>query len=117
MWIQHLELLLIAVWPVVPLHTRPLAAQEVEQRIARLERQVVELRRIHDLPANPVIDLPAELVGNEHVRWGYPGGTCAFLVREHYVACHDADKRTPEWVTYHLTNENLTGDVARTQRD
>jgi DNA/RNA endonuclease G (NUC1) len=114
MWIQHIELLLIAVWPVVPLYARPLAAQEVEQRLARLERQVVELRRIHDLPADPVIELPAELVGNEHVKWGYPGGTCVFLVREHYVVCHDGDKRIPEWVTYHLTTENLEGDLART---
>ncbi len=113
MWIQHLGLFAIALWPVVPLYARPLAAQEIEQRTGRLERQVVELRRIHDLPADPVIELPAELVGNEHVRWGYPGGTCVFLVREHYVACHDGEKRIPEWVTYHLTTENLEGDVAR----
>ncbi len=62
MWIQHIELLLIAVWPVVPLYARPLATQEIEQRVARLERQVVELRRIHDLPVDPAIELPAELV-------------------------------------------------------
>jgi endonuclease G len=48
------------------------------------------------------------------VRWGYPGGNCAFPVREYYVACHDGAKPIPEWVTYHLTAENLAGDVART---
>ena len=92
MWIQYLELFVIALWPVAPLHAQTSVAQSVEQRLARLERQVVELRRIHDLPADPVIELPGELVGNEHVRWGYPGGNCVFLVREHYVACHDGDR-------------------------
>ena len=116
MWIQHIELLLIAVWPVVPLHAQVSAAQNVEQRIAQLERQVVELRRIHDLPVSAVIELPAELVGNEHVKWGYPGGTCAFLVREHYVACHDSSKRVPEWVTYHLTAENRRATRRRVGR-
>ena len=114
MWIQRLELFAIALWPVAPLHAQVSAAQGVEQRVARLERQVVELRTIHDLPAAGPVELPAELVGNEHVKWGYPGGTCAFLVREHYVACHDGKKRIPEWVTYHLTAENLAGDVSRT---
>ena len=114
MWIQQIELFVIALWPVAPLHAQASTVQSVEQRVARLERQVVELRTIHDLPAAGPVELPAELVGNEHVKWGYPGGTCVFLVREHYVVCHDGDKRIPEWVTYHLTAENLTGDVART---
>ena len=98
MWIQHLELLITALWPVAPSHAQVSAAQSIERRVAWLERQVVELRNIHDLPADPVTELPAELVGNEHVKWGYPGGTCAFLVREHYVVCHDGEKRIPEWV-------------------
>jgi len=65
MWIQHLGLFVIALWPVAPLHAQASTVQSVEQRVARLERQVVELRTIHDLPAAGRVELPAELVGNE----------------------------------------------------
>ena len=97
MWIQHLELFFMVLWPGRLLHAQASASQSIERRGAWLERQVVELRNIHDLPAGAVTELPAELVGNEHVSWGYPGWTCAFIVREHYVACHDGGKHIPEW--------------------
>jgi hypothetical protein len=33
--------------------------------------------------------VPAELVGNEHMRWGFPGGDCDVLVNQHFVTCHN----------------------------
>ena len=30
-------------------------------------------------------------------RWGYPGGTCAFLIKEHYVTCHNDETLVPDW--------------------
>jgi len=56
MWIQRMELFVIALWPVAPLHAQVSSALSIEQRIARLERQVVELKRIHHLPVGAVID-------------------------------------------------------------
>ena len=91
----------------------PLQAQTTDERVAQLERLVLELREIHDLPPTPVPELPVELIGNEHVQWGYPGGTCGFLIKEHYVTCHNDETLVPDWVTYHLTRENLEGDAAR----
>lgn len=85
-------------------------SQTVEDRLERLERQVRELRAIHQPPD----ELPEELMGNEHVRWGYPGGDCTLLVKEHYVICHDDTNRVADWVTYRLNRENLQGDVSRT---
>ena len=35
MWIRHVEVFLIALWPVVPLHAQEGAAESVEQRVAR----------------------------------------------------------------------------------
>ena len=91
---------------------RPLQAQTTDERLTELEQLVQELRALHDLPTDPV-EVPVELVGNEHVRWGYPGGTCAFLIKEHYVTCHNDETLVPDWVTYHLTRENLDGDAVR----
>lgn len=90
----------------------PVQAQTTEERLAELEQLVQELRALHDLPVDAV-ELPVELVGNEHVRWGYPGGTCAFLIKEHYVTCHNDETLVPDWVTYHMTRENLDGDAVR----
>lgn len=92
----------------------PAQAQTVDDRVARLEQQVRELRALHGLPAPQPDELPEELIGNEHVRWGYPGGDCTLLVKEHYVICHDDVNRVADWVAYRLTRENLEGDVART---
>lgn len=82
---------------------QPLVAQTVEDRLTLLERQVQELRRLHDLPSQPSTNLPVELIGNEHTQWGYPGGSCTFLIKEHFVTCHHGTRRVSEWVTYHLT--------------
>ena len=36
------------------------------------------------------------------------------LVKEFFVICHDMEQEIPEWVTYHLTRENLQGTTQRT---
>lgn len=98
------------------------SAQTVEERVRRLEQLVEELRREQrrvlpqggtDRPAprSPVVvtpvALPEALLGNRHVRWGFPGGSCTALVKEHFITCHDGVRRVPEWVTYHLTASDL----------
>ena len=40
MWTQHIELFLIALWPVAPLHAQVSDTQSVERRVAQLEGQV-----------------------------------------------------------------------------
>ena len=67
------------------------------------------------LEANAPADVmvPAELVGNEHLRWGYPGGECTILVNDYFVTCHDNANRVPSWVTYHLTAVDMLGDAER----
>lgn len=101
----------------LPLATsKPAAAQSLEDRVRLLEQQVAELRRLQGLPEDirTSIELPAELVGNTHVRWGYPGGSCMLLVKEYYVVCHDNPQRMPEWVTYRLTRDDLGAERPRT---
>ena len=91
-----------------------IAAQTVEERVTRLELEVAELRHLYDLQSEFGSTVPAELVGNEHLRWGYPGGEGELLVNEYFVTCHNNAHRVPEWVSYHLTDDNLMGDVERT---
>jgi hypothetical protein len=73
-----------------------LGAQSVEERLAALEREVAELRALHGLAEGALATAPAELVGNVHIRWGYPGGTCLMLVREFYAGCYDAQERVSD---------------------
>jgi DNA/RNA endonuclease G (NUC1) len=84
-----------------------MAAQTLEGRVASLEAQAAELWLLHDHAYERSSMVPAELVGNEHMRWGYPGGECTVLVNDYFITCHDNAKRIPEWVTYHLTSENV----------
>lgn len=99
----------------------PLAAQSptLEQRVAVLERQVHELRARLGLDSTRVVapdtSLPPELRGNDNVRWGYPGGRGAVLLKQHFVILHDTAYRVPVWVTYHLTADDLRGMQARTE--
>lgn len=89
----------------------------IEQRLARLEQQVAELRAMRLPPAALVpapSGLPEELIGNENVHWGYPGGACTILVKEFYVICEDIPLREPQWVAYELTRAMLPGTAART---
>lgn len=87
----------------------------IEQRVATLERQVAELRVLAGLASASPSDLPTELAGNINVRWGFPGGHCTILVKEFYVACHDPERKVPEWVTYQLTRDDLArNEVERT---
>jgi hypothetical protein len=51
-------------------------AQTIDERIASLESQVAELWQLYEHAYAPGTMVPAELVGNEHLRWGYPGGVC-----------------------------------------
>jgi DNA/RNA endonuclease G (NUC1) len=62
------------------LGAQPVSAQSIEERVASLELQVAELWQLRDRANTPGVTVPAELVGNEHLRWGYPGGDCAVLV-------------------------------------
>ncbi|HLC28621.1 MAG TPA: DNA/RNA non-specific endonuclease [Dehalococcoidia bacterium] len=89
----------------------PLPAQNptLEQRVTALERQVAELRARLGIttPTPAAADLPVELLGNVHVRHGFPGGRCTTLVKEFYVICHDPGRKVPEWVTYQVRREDL----------
>jgi endonuclease G len=117
----------------------PLRGQTLEQRVRQLERDVAQLRqelgiRQQGTPsagtsapgaataagaagaatagaatAAAAAVMPASLVGNDNVRWGFPGGSCVPLNKEFFIVCHDAQQREPEWVTYHLTRADLAG--------
>jgi len=50
-----------------------IAAQTIGERVASLEVQVAELWRLHEHAFAPGTTVPAELIGNEHLRWGNPG--------------------------------------------
>jgi endonuclease G len=93
---------------------QPLRAQTVDERLTRLEEQVEELRDLLGLTAVLDSEFPVELIGNEHVQWGFPGGGCTFLTKDHYVTCHNNEYLVPDWVAYHLTRDNLQGNTART---
>ncbi|MFC1639799.1 DNA/RNA non-specific endonuclease, partial [Gemmatimonadota bacterium] len=73
-----------------------------------------ELWQFHDHAFVPGTTVRADLVGNEHLRWGYPGGECVVLINDYFITCHDNAYRVPQWVSYHLTAENVTGAVERT---
>jgi endonuclease G, mitochondrial len=87
----------------------------LEQRVARLEQEVADLRSRQGLAptVEPPTGLPEELAGNANVRWGYPGGGCTLLIKEFYVICEDIPHREPEWVTYELTRATLPGSADR----
>jgi endonuclease G len=57
--------------------------------------------------------MPAVLVGNDNVKYGYPGGRGIVLRKQFYVILFDTTTLVPEWVTYHLTKENLQGNANR----
>lgn len=106
----------------------PLGAQTLAQRVQELERRVAELeldrgvaqpqgttRRGADASRAPATPPPEGLLGNVHLRWGLPGGSCTTLVKEHFITCHDNARRVPEWVIYHLTAADLARvEVERT---
>ena len=111
---------LVALSLLVPLGVTP--AQTLEERVRRLEAELESLRRQLPVVAQSgnsvsadtappmsggLVRMPAVLAGNEHVRWGFPGGSCAPLPKEFFIICHDGRLRVPEWVTYHLTRADL----------
>ena len=57
--------------------------------------------------------MPAVLAGNDNLEYGYPGGRGIVLTKQFYVILFDTTTLVPEWVTYHLTKENLQGDAKR----
>ena len=61
----------------------------------------------------PDTAMPAVLVGNDNVKFGYPGGKGFVLVKKCYVILYDTTTLVPEWVTYHLTKEDLQGIANR----
>ncbi len=66
------------------------------------------------LPVRPgAAQLPLDLVGNPHVRWGYPGGNCQLLKAQYFLICSDVPHRVPLWVTYHLTRDDLRSRASR----
>lgn len=85
----------------------------VEHRLERLEEQVNRLLALHGVISDSP-DVPSELEGNIHTRFGYPGGDGTLLVKDHYVISHRNDLKVPEWVAYHLSRENLQGIARRT---
>jgi endonuclease G, mitochondrial len=57
--------------------------------------------------------MPAVLMGNDNLRYGYPGGRGIVLTKQFYVILFDTTTLVPEWVTYHLTKEDLQGKANR----
>lgn len=57
--------------------------------------------------------LPTALVGNENVKFGFPGGKGVLLIKKFYVILYDTTTLVPEWVTYHLSREELKGNAKR----
>jgi len=47
------------------------------------------------------------------MRFGYPGGIGVVLKKKFYVILFDTTTLVPEWVTYHLTKEDLQGNANR----
>jgi len=89
-------------------------------RVSRLERQIAEIRNQLGLEirTTPVVtvnlsSVPSALAGNENIKYGYPGGEGRILSKECYIILHIDSLRIPEWVTYHLTRQNLTGNAHR----
>jgi endonuclease G len=111
----------IALPVLLLLASAPLAAQTptLEQRVARLEQQVHELRGLHGLDSVPAptaeTAMPAELRGNANLLWGFPGGRGTILVKQHFVILHDDQRKLPVWVTYRLTRGDLQGTQTRTE--
>jgi endonuclease G len=50
-----------------------------------------------------------DLSSNPQVKFGQPTCNGTVLVKHYYVICHENDWKIPEWVTYHLTAQDLTG--------
>ena len=44
---------------------------------------------------------------------GLPGWRLHVLVNDYFITCHDDAKRIPAWVTFHLTDVNLSGETER----
>jgi len=98
---------------VLLVSAQSLLAQSLEDRVASLETQVAELWLLHDRAYGSGTKVPAHLVGNEHLRWGYPGGECQVLINDWFITCHDNSKRIPQWVSYHLNAVLLAGSTKR----
>lgn len=49
----------------------------------------------------------------EHIKYGAPGLTGDLLCRLGYALSHNPDRKTPDWVAYHLTREKVHGTVPR----
>ena len=81
--------------------------------MARFPTREAELWVLHDHQYGLGFTVPAALVGNEHLQGGYPGGDCVVLINDWFITCHDNVHRVPEWVSYHLTAESLSGDAER----
>jgi len=89
-------------------------AQSPEQRLGMLEARVSELCQFHYRDRRPHGFVPADVVGNEHLRWGFPGGDCDVLLGDYFITCHDRSNRIPQWVTYRLDSVSVAGEAERT---
>ncbi|MBE9569904.1 MAG: DNA/RNA non-specific endonuclease [Proteobacteria bacterium] len=49
----------------------------------------------------------------DHVKYGPPSLQPVLLCRLGYALSHDADRKVPDWVAYHLTKDRVGGDVPR----
>ena len=57
--------------------------------------------------------MPALLAGDDNMKYGYPGGGGIVLGKQFYVILFDTTTLVAEWVTYHLTKEDLQGKANR----
>jgi endonuclease G, mitochondrial len=72
---------------------------------------------IHEItPSSVALPIPATLTGNDNIKYGYPGGQGRILVKKYYVILHEDSLRIPEWVTYHLTKQDLEGTANRNDK-
>lgn len=49
----------------------------------------------------------------EHIKYGVPSMAGDLLCRQAYALSHNPDRKTADWVAYHLTKENLKGIAVR----
>lgn len=76
-----------------------------DRRLEILERRVDQLFRHLGIQSEPVV-IGA---GNINLRFGQPACAGKLLVKQYYVVCHENTWKIPEWVTYHLSADDLKG--------
>lgn len=78
-----------------------------------IERQTPRFSESVPAP-NKHVAVKKELPINENIPYGYPSEDCQILIRVGYIACYDTKTKVADWVSYHLTGNDLNGPARRT---